>query len=86
MNVSMSEIKRFTTATDDLNVVQPSTGLLANHLNGPFDIMSEFHTDLRNLIQNSNDLDTFNRDLPALMERWGIPRNKWPSFPVRGGG
>jgi hypothetical protein len=64
--VSVDEIKRFRTETDELTWIHPDTGLPGGDGSG------QFHNELKVIIDNSRSLDGFNTSLSRLLERWSI--------------
>ena len=77
--VSVSDIRRFVTRTADLDVVHPLSGVRVSHLSGPGTVMSDFHVELRRLIQSSTDLADFKKQLLGFLNVWGVPASARPT-------
>lgn len=77
-DVSMSEIHRFRTRTQDLRWVNPNDGLPGGHGGHG---SGTFHNELRDIIDNSSSLDDFNHGVQQLRDRWQIDPALLPDLP-----
>ena len=78
-DVSMAEIKRFRTLTDELKFTDPATGVVASHSGGPGTVASAFHKELREVIKDSTGVADFNTRLVGFYDRWAVPASSRPA-------
>jgi filamentous hemagglutinin len=76
--VSMDEIQRFRTRTDELTWTHPTTGVRGGH---GADGSGQFHNELRDIIDTSTSLDQFNARVIILRDRWQIDPSLLPELP-----
>lgn len=80
--VSMEEIKRFRTKTEELKWTNPADGKLGGHGgNGS----GAFHNELGRIIDESRSLEEFNSSIIILRDRWKIDPDLLPPLPKSGG-
>ncbi len=88
--LSVQDVRRFTTATDELRWTVPNDvpkvggqpgGHISAPINAPFTGSTTFHNELSELITRSPDLDSFYNALPAFAERWQIDPKLLPTRP-----
>ncbi|WP_232463093.1 hemagglutinin repeat-containing protein [Stenotrophomonas sp. WZN-1] len=80
--VSMEEIKRFRTKTEELKWTNPADGKLGGHGgNGS----GAFHNELGRIIDESRSLEEFNSSIIILRDRWKIDPSLLPPLPKSGG-
>ncbi|MEP1122621.1 MAG: Hint domain-containing protein [Ilumatobacter sp.] len=83
--VSMEEIRDFTTATRDTTWVNPNTGVAGNHVAPgiPAVDSNNFHTALREVINSSENVADFNRNIQQFWDDWQVPVSSRPTnFPT----
>ncbi len=75
--VSMAEIKRFRTRTEELTWTNPITGRPGGHGGHG---SGTFHNELNDIIENSSNLTEFNDGIRSLVDRWQIPADAVPDL------
>ena len=79
--VSMDELKRFRTGTEELVWTHPVTGVPGGHRIG--EGSGDFHNELKAIIDNSQSLEQFNRGVTDLVQRWQIDPSLLPPLITR---
>ncbi|WP_223482138.1 hemagglutinin repeat-containing protein [Stenotrophomonas sp. OVS01A] len=80
--VSMEEIKRFRTKTEELRWTNPADGKLGGHGGHG---SGTFHNELGRIIDESKSLEEFNSSIIILRDRWKIDPGLLPPLPKSGG-